>query len=138
MNLDLERILEEHGVAFQRLRKAEKVKILMKWTRSFPELLASARHQEHSESVVRDNEADERYEHLPSCDFFILPDDGSGMPSVECFAAKPPGLRDLVSDMFTKCDELVLLDRGFSWSVVFVNHGPSMPGRYFSFEVDIE
>ena len=134
MNLDLERILVKHGVAFERLRKAQKVKILMQWTRSFPELLASARHQEYSEGVVRDNEADEEYENLPSCDFYILPDDESGMPSVECFSAKPPGLRDLVSDMFTECDELVLVDKGFSWSAVFVNHGPSLPGLYLSFK----
>ena len=58
MNLDLEERLRECGVTFSRLSKSEKVKILKRWTKEFPELVASARHGQDSRTVLRDTAAD--------------------------------------------------------------------------------
>ncbi len=58
------------------------------------------------------------------------------MPSYLCLSAKAPELSDLVSDVFTRCDELVVVDRGFTWSAVFVNHGAAGPSRHFSSHPD--
>jgi hypothetical protein len=112
------------------LTKAEKVKLLARWSRSFPEL-ASARHGGGSSRVYRDKAADTLYTKLPACDFYIFPDDHSGMPSHACFSAHPPDLSELVSDTFTKCDELVVVDRTFRWSALFINHGASPVGKHF-------
>lgn len=131
MNLDLERRLADGGIPYQALTKAEKVGLLRLWVRTFPDLVGSARHHRVQEAVAVDAEADERYGKILPCDFFILADDASGMPSYACSSARPPRLADLVSDTFTKCEELVLIEADFHWSMVFVNHGPGEPGRYF-------
>ena len=132
MNLDLEERLVREGIRHDRLTKAEKVKLLARWSRTFPELLASARRGEEFEHVRRDKAAQEQYAGLPACDFYILPDDASGMPSCACFAAHPPDLSELVSDTITTCDELVVVDCSFRWSAVFVNHGAAFVGIHFS------
>ena len=133
MNLDLEEQLVQRTIGFKRLAKAQKVKLLAQWSRAFPDLVASARHQAVREGVCRDKDADEAYARLSLCDFYILPDDDSGMPSSGCFSARPPELAELVSDTFTKCDELVVVDTSGRWSAVFVNHGaPQWVGRHFS------
>ena len=132
MNLDLEERLVREGIRHDRLTKAEKVKLLARWSRTFPELLASARRGEVFENVPRDKAAQDHYAGLPTCDFYVLPDDASGMPSCACFAAHPPNLSELVSDTITKCDELVVVDSSFRWSAVFVNQGASLVGIHFS------
>ncbi|MBC8439327.1 MAG: hypothetical protein H8D87_06550 [Deltaproteobacteria bacterium] len=135
MNLDLEERLAREEISHERLAKAQKVKLLTRWYRVFPELVASARHGEIREGVCRDSAADEPYAALSACDFYILPDDNSGMPSYTCFSASPPELSELVSDTFTICDELVVVDGNFSWSAVFVNH-MWLVGKYFSHKSD--
>ncbi len=136
MNLDLEKRLAREEISHERLAKARKVKLLTQWSRTFPELVASARHGEVCEGVCRDKAAEQPYARLPACDFYILPDDHSAMPSYACFSASPPELSELVSDTFTKCDELVVVDRSFRWSAVFVNHGASLVGKHFSQKSD--
>jgi hypothetical protein len=131
VNLELEHRLAEGDVLHQALTKAEKVGLLRLWVRTFPELVGAARHRRVQEAVAVDVEADERYGKILPCDFFILADDESGMPSYACSSARPPRLADLVSDTFTKCEELVVIEADFRWSMVFVNHGPAEPGRYF-------
>ncbi|MEX2466259.1 MAG: hypothetical protein WD995_05080, partial [Gemmatimonadota bacterium] len=122
MNLDLKKRLTRDEISHERLEKAQKVKLLTRWSRVFPELVASARHGEVREGVYSDSASDEPYATLPACDFYILPDDHSGLPSYACFSARPPELSELVSDTFTKCDELIVVDWDFRWSAVFVNH----------------
>ncbi len=136
MNLDLEERLEREEISHERLAKTQKVKLLTQWSRTFPELVASARHGQVREGVYRDKAGDEPYARLPACDFYILPDDNSGMPSYACFSASPPELSELASDTFTRCDELVVVDRNFRWSAVFVNHGASLVGKHFSQKSD--
>jgi hypothetical protein len=132
MNPHLQQRLRECGVAFSRLSKSEKVKILARWTRKFPELVAVARHGQDSRSVLRDNAADRHYEALRGQEFFVLPDDLSGMSSCLCQAETMPDLIELVSDTITRCDELVIVASDFSWSAVLLNHGsPQLVGRYF-------
>ena len=138
MNLDLEERLAREEISHELLVKAQKVKLLTKWSRTFPELIASARHGEVREGVCRDKDAEQPYARLPVCDFYILPDDHSAMPSYACFSASPPELSELVSDTFTTCDELVVVDRIFRWSAVFVNHGASLPGTHFSQKSDTD
>ena len=133
MNLDLEERLAKSDIAHERLAKKDKVKLLTRWVQEFPELVASARRQELRKGVYRDQASDDMYGRIPVCNFFILPDDDSGMPSYTCVSARPPDLSELVSDTFTKCDELVVVEAGFRWSAVFVNHGaPQLAGRHFS------
>ena len=132
MNVDLEERLRECGVAFSRLSKSEKVKILARWTKEFPGLLASARHGQDSRAVLRDKDADRRYAELRDHEFFVLPDDPSGMSSCLCQAETMPDLRELVSDTITRCDELVIVAADFNWSAVLLNHGaPELVGRHF-------
>jgi len=119
-------------VTFSRLRKSEKVKILARWAKEFPELIASARHQHAVEGVYRDKAADERYAEIPGGEFLILPDDDSAMPAYSCSADKMPVLVELVSDTIAKCDEIIVVDEDFYWSAVLVNHGsPELVGRHF-------
>ena len=58
MNMDLEERLRDAGVTTVRLAKSEKVKILARWTREFPELLGSARQRRGSAKVARDHEGE--------------------------------------------------------------------------------
>ena len=132
MNLDLQATLQECGVTSSDFAKSEKVKILARWNKEFPRLVQAARHGQQTTGVAYDNVADEQYGKLRNEEFFVLPDDESGMPSYLCRAEKLPDLRELVSDTVTKCDELVILAADFSWSAVLVNHGsPQLVARYF-------
>jgi hypothetical protein len=132
VNLDLEAFLQACGATFSRLPKSDKVKILARWTKEFPELVVSARRGENSPDVARDKAADLRYAELHDQEFYILPDDRSGMPTYECSAKVLPDLQELVSDTVTQCDELVMVSSDFQWSAVFVNHGsPQLVGRHF-------
>ena len=132
MNLDLEERLRAAGVATIRLAKSEKVKILARWTKEFPELLGSARQRRRSASVSTDKAADHLYETVHDAEFFVLPDDPSGMSSYRCQATTLPDLQELVSDTITRCDELVLVATDFTWSAVLLNHGaPQLVGRHF-------
>ena len=132
MNLNLQERLQECGVSFSALSKSEKVKLLSRWTRGFADLAECARHGGTSPSVSLDHAADTQYARFRNVEFFVLPDDPSGMPSFLCEAEALPDLRDLVSDTITRCDELVVLGSDFRWSAVFVNHGsPKLVGRYF-------
>lgn len=132
MTNDLQHALDKQAVAYALLSKAEKVKMLAKWTKVFPELLQSARADQHVPRVERDARADECYRKLQNIEFSILPDDASSMPSYQCEATTAPDLQALVSDTFTACDELVVVEKDFSWSAVFVNHGsPERVGRHF-------
>ncbi len=133
MNLHLEEQLKQSGVTHERLSKSQKVNLLARWVKTFPDLVASARHQQPRDGVHRDKGADERYARLPAGEFYVLPDDDSGMPAYACSSVRVPDLSELVSDTFTKCDELVLVDTSFHWSAVFVNHGaPELVGRHFT------
>lgn len=133
MNLDLEHLLERHRISHERISKSQKVKLLARWVRTFPELVASARHREARGGVARDEPADEQIARLSGSEFYILPDDASGMPACACVSEAVPDLSALVSDTFTKCDELVVIDADFRWSAVFVNHGtPEFVGRHFT------
>ena len=131
MNLDLEKRLASDQIPNIRLKKAEKVKLLRRWTNSFPNLLGAARRGETHDGVHQDRFADGSYDDLPPCDFYILPDDDSGMPACFCSSAKPPALSQLVSDTFTNCEELVIVAANFGWSAVFVNHGCEGPASFF-------
>lgn len=137
MNLDLQTLLQERGVKISNLSKSEKVKILSRWTKVFPDLIQAARHGHRKPEVEYDNVADSEYGKLCNQEFFVLPDDQSGMPSYLCSAETMPDLRELVSDTFTECDELVILATDLGWSAVFVNHGSSqLVGRYFQNQTD--
>jgi hypothetical protein len=82
--------------------------------------------------VLTDKAADYRYAELQNQEFFVLPDDPSGMPSYLCGAEAMPDLQELVSDTITRCDELVILASDFRWSSVLLNHGsPQLVGRHF-------
>ena len=132
MNLDLQERLRECGVTFLQLSKSHKVKLLARWTREFPELLATARRRQKSSLVLSDSSADGRYAELRDQEFFILPDDSSSLPSYLCQADVLPDLQELVSDTTTRCDELIILASDFSWSAVLLNHGsPQCVGRHF-------
>ena len=132
MNLDLQEQLREYGVTFSPLPKSDKVKILARWTKEFPDLVQAARHGLLVPSVMCDNAADDHYGELRNEEFFVLPDDPSGMPSYECRAESLPDLRELVSDTITRCDELVILASDFRWCTVLVNHGaPQLVARYW-------
>jgi hypothetical protein len=132
MNLSLEKRLIQEGVEFARLEKREKVKLLSRWCKAFPELLASARDQQLVPVVALDTAADQSLAKLETDEYYLLPDDASGMPSHGCISARMPDLADLVSDVGTKCDEIVIVDAGFQWSAVLVNHGsPQLTGRHF-------
>jgi len=132
MNLNLQIRLEESGVTISNLSKSEKVKILARWTKEFPHLIQAARHGQRELSVAYDCVADVHYRKLHDEEFYVLPDDHSGMPSYICQAETMPDLSELVSDTITQCDELVILASDFSWSAVLVNHGsPQLVGRYF-------
>jgi len=132
MNLDLQERLRECGVTCSRLSKSDKVKLLRRWIREFPELVAAARRGQHSRAVLTDKAADEPYAQLQDQEFFVLPDDQSGMPSYLCRSEAMPDLQELVADTITRCDELVIVASDFSWSSVFLNHGsPQLVGRHF-------
>ena len=75
MNLDLEERLTECGVTFTRLSKSDKVRVLARWTKEVPELVASARHGRALHGVARDKDADIEYAKLRDQEFFVLPDD---------------------------------------------------------------
>ena len=132
MNLDLEARLPACGVSFSRLPKSDKVKLLARWTKEFPELVASARRGQNSPDVARDQAADLLYAERHDQEFYALPDDKSGMPSVFCRAATMPDVQELTWDSMTSCDELVIVSSDFQWSAVFVNHGSQqLVGRHF-------
>jgi len=132
MNLDLQERLQECGAAFSRLSKSDKVRLLGRWIKEFPELVAAARRGQQSRAILTDQAADHQYEKLQDQEFFILPDDPSGMPSYLCQAVAMPDLLELVSDTITRCDELVILASDFRWSSVLLNHGsPQLVGRHF-------
>ena len=132
MNHSLECRLIEEGVEFTRLEKREKVKMLSRWCKTFPELLTSARDQQFAAAVALDAAADQSLSGLAADEYYLLPNDASGMPSYRCASARMPDLADLVSEVGTKCDEIVIVDAGFQWSAVLVNHGsPQMTGRHF-------
>ena len=132
MNQALGDLLTASGVTVEPISKSAKVKILTRWTKDFPQLVAYARHGRRSPTVADDNAADERYGRLRNEEFYVLPDDASAMPSFSCRAEAMPDLRELVSDTFTKCDELVVVQTASQWSAVFVNHGsPELVARYY-------
>jgi hypothetical protein len=132
MNLSLEQRLNEEQVNFTRLEKREKVKLLTRWCKTFPELLTSARTQRFVPVVELDAAADQSLSGLTTDEYYLLPDDDSAMPSYRCVSPRMPDLADLVSDVGTKCDEIVIVDASFLWSAVFVNHGsPHLIGRHF-------
>ena len=134
MNSDLEERLRQSGIAYSRIPKSEKVKILARWTVAFPELVASARRGDESRLVESGAAADRQYGELREQEFFILPDDPSGMASCLCEAAVMPDLNELVSDTITRCDALVILASDFTWSAVLLNHGsPQLVGRHFQY-----
>lgn len=132
MNLDLEIQLRDSGVSCSRLSKSEKVHILARWTKRFQELSAAARRNLESPNVLLDKHAEQSYNALQDEEFFVLPDDPSGMPSYLCRAGQMPDLTELVSDTITRCDELVIVAADFDWSAVLVNFGsPQRLGRFF-------
>ncbi len=139
MNLDLEERLRECGVAYSCIPKSEKVKMLARWTATFPELVASAHRGQESRMVESGAAADRAYGELQEQEFFIFPDDPSGMPSCLCEAHVMPDLSELVSDTVTRCDELVILASDFTWSAVLLNHGsPQLVGRHFQYRSETE
>jgi hypothetical protein len=108
------------------------VKLLARWTKLFPELVLSARRGQHSPNVARDAATDGLYRKLRDEEYFVIPDDSSGIPSYLCQSEVMPELQELVSDTITRCDELVILASDFRWSAVLVNHGsPQFVGRHF-------
>ena len=133
MNLSLEQRLIDEGVSSPASKSADKVKILSRWCKTFPELLISARYQQFAAAVALDAAADQSLAKLETDEYTaLLPDDASAMPSYRCISARMPNLTDLVSDVGTKCDEIVIVDAGFQWSAVLVNHGsPQLTGRHF-------
>ncbi len=137
MNLDLQKLLQACGVTIANVSKSEKVKILARWTKAFPDLIQAARHGQREPRVEYDTSADVHIGKLRKEEFFVLPDDHSGMPSYLCGAETLPDLRKLVSDTITQCDELVILASDFRWSAVLVNHGsPQLVGTYFQYRSD--
>ncbi len=132
MNRDLQIVLQQCGVTFSDIAKSEKVGILKRWNREFPDLARAARHGQRVPGIAFDNLADAGYGRLQHQEFFVLPDDPSGMPSCVCRSPTMPNLHELVSDTITRCDELVIVASDFSWSAVLVNHGsPQRVARYF-------
>ncbi len=67
MNLSLEQRLIEEGVKFTRLEKREKVRLLSRWCKAFPDLLASARAQHVVPFVALDAAADQSLSELTYC-----------------------------------------------------------------------
>lgn len=132
MNLDLQEQLQACGVTFSSLTKSEKVKTLARWTKEFPEVVQAARHAQRLPTVLHDNAADAQYSNLRNEQYFVIPDDSSGMPTYHCRSEALPELRELVSDSITRCDELIVLASDFRWCMVLVNHGaPQLVARHF-------
>lgn len=131
MDQDLTDILQQNGIEFEHIAKSEKVRLLSRWNSVFEPLIESARKGHRSSKVCIDNAAEVRIQTQPICAYFILPDDDSSKLSVYCRARAVPELTALLSDTYTKCDEIVVVDAEFSWSYVLVNHGASGVGKYF-------
>ena len=131
MNHDLADTLDKAGIEYERLSKSEKVRILSRWNSEFTALETSARSGDRVAEVPVDNTADEFLGAQKTRSFYVLPDDRSGMPSVRCRASYVPNLNKLLSDTYTTCDEIVIVDTEFIWSCVVVNHGASGVGKYF-------
>ncbi|MGE3246648.1 MAG: hypothetical protein AB7F96_07765 [Beijerinckiaceae bacterium] len=131
MNSDLADCLDRSGIAYETLSKAQKVKLLARWASEFSHLCSRARHGIDAPDVLAGNHAQEQMRALAADSFHVLPDDASDMPSLLCRHASVPDLSALVSDTFAKCEEIVIVDAGFEWSCVLVNHGAAGPGWYF-------
>jgi hypothetical protein len=131
MNTDLADCLYRLGVECETLPKSQKVKLLARWASEFSHLCNRARHGTDAPGVLVGNDAEEQMRALAADSFHVLPDDASDMPSVLCRHASVPDLTALVSDTFTTCEEIVIVDAGFQWSCVLVNHGAAGPGWYF-------
>ncbi|MEZ5853651.1 MAG: hypothetical protein R3D67_02495 [Hyphomicrobiaceae bacterium] len=131
MNTDLADYLHRLGVEFEVVSKARKVKLLSRWGVEFSPLRMRALRGKSVPEVDVDNAADEQMRCQKTHSFFILPDDDSGMPSVRCCHETVPDFSALLSDTFTKCEEIVICDVNFDWSCVLVNHGAAGVGRYY-------
>jgi hypothetical protein len=132
VNRSLEQALAEQEIEFEPLEKREKVKLLARWAKAFPELMQSARMHRRFPAVARDAQAESECASLAAGAYYVLPDDDSGMPSYSCSSPQLPDLSELVSDTVVTCDEIVIVDRDFQWSAVLVNHGsPENVGRHF-------
>ena len=135
MNTDLAECLHRLGIECEVLSKSQKVKLLARWASEFSSLCNRARHGTDAPGVLAEvlagNDAEEQMRALAADSFHVLPDDASDMPSVLCRHASVPDLSALVSDTFTTCEEIVIVDAGFQWSCVLVNHGAAGPGWYF-------
>ena len=131
MNQDLTDIIHKSGIEFDYITKSDKVRLLSRWSSIFAPLIACARKGHRVSTVYVDNAADELLEVQRTGAYYLLPDDDSGMSSVRCLAHTVPNLTALLSDTYTKCDEIVIVDAELAWSYVLVNHGTAGVGRYF-------
>lgn len=132
MNTDLANYLGRFHIEIEPISKTQKVKLLSRWSSEFSDLLMCARHRHRAAGVRVGNAADEQIRSHDTESFFVLPDDGSDMPSLRCNHNFVPDLSPLLTDTFTKCDEIVVVDYDFEWSCVLVNHGTAGVGRYYS------
>lgn len=131
MNTDLADCLGRFGVECETISKSQKVKLLARWACEFSGLCNRALHGIDAPGVFAGNYAQEQMRALATDSFHVLPDDASDMPSVLCRHPSVPDLSALVSDTFTSCEEIVIVDAGFQWSCVLVNHGAAGPGWYY-------
>ncbi len=123
------------GIPCKMLVKSEKVRLLARWSRDFPELLAASRNGMPSANVLRDGKVDVFTASLVNGQAYVLPNDESGMPSLCCDTTAIAVLADVVADTQAGCEEIIFMDRAFGWSCVFVNHGAAGAGKYASIRV---
>ena len=132
MNSHLTDILNADGIAFEVMAKSAKVRLLRRWNSVFASLSARARNGIASANLRVDKDADDFLASQSGGTIYLLPNDECAMPSVRCSVTKIPILTELLSDTYTTCDEIIIIDEAFTWSCVLTNHGAAGVGRYAS------
>ena len=131
MELALAKVVRECGIEFESVSKSSKIRLLSRWNTVFAPLAAAARKGHRHALVEVGNTADEMVWTRQSMNYYLIPDDESGQPCLSCTSDSILDLGELVSDTANRFEEIIILDAGFAWSFVLVNHGTSGPGRYF-------
>lgn len=122
--------LDAADIEFESISKSEKIRLLARWSAVFSGLSAFARQGTSSADVLVDTRADAFLASQTGVTIFLLPNDESAMPSVRCHVRAIPDLTELLADTYTTCEEIVIIEEGFTWSCVLLNHGAAGVGRY--------
>ena len=130
--LNLTDRLASAGIPFEILAKSEKIRLMARWNTLFQPLSAAARKGVPSTAVHDGAEGEAFLASVTDGTVYLLPNDASAAPSVCCGIQALPWLAEMTADNLAGCEEIVIIDRAFSWSCVLVNHGASGVGYYAS------